>query len=285
MIRTVRLVGYSIMAIANWGGPLAAEQGVTPQAPEQRAPVASRAATPYPVPFGPGEQAIYQVKFGIVSVGEGRLTVSGVDTVRGHPSYRLEMGIAGGLGPLKVNDLYQSWLDVSSLTSRRFIRDIHEISYKRRREWAIFPEEKRWERVDAVQNGETISSLPLDELAFVYYVRTLPLKVGETYNLNRYFRESGNPVVVKVLRKEVREVPAGTFNTIVVQPIIQTSGLFSEGGRAEIYFSDDDARHVVYLRSEISRIGSLTLHLKELSEGTPLTPSRSGDQAERDPPR
>src|SRR5690606_13581637 len=119
-------------------------------------------------------------------------------------------------------------------------------------------------------SGPTASPLPLDELAFVYYVRTLPLVVGETYTLNRYFKEDGNPVVVRVLRKETREVPAGRFNTVVVQPVIQTSGLFSQGGNAEIHFSDDEHRHVVYLRTEVPLVGSLTLHLTSVREGTLL---------------
>jgi len=195
-----------------------------------------------------------------------------VDTVQGHPAYRLEMDMRGGLGPLKVNDHFQSWLDTRTLASRRFVRDIHEVNYKSRREWAIFPEEKRWERVDVENEGKTLSTLPLDELAFVYYIRTLPLVVGETYNLTRYFKEDGNPVVVKVLRKERKEVPGGTFNTIVVQPVIRTSGLFSEGGNAEVYFTDDVHRHVVYLRSEIPVVGSMTLHLKDIRHGTPLNP-------------
>ena len=269
MIKTHHGIARALLLGGLLAVPLGAQQNA-PAAPAPHPPHSMSEAPPYPVPFGPGEQALYQVKFGIVNVGEGRLTVAGLDTVRGRSTYRLEMGILGGLGPLKVDDTYQSWLDVSTLASRRFVRDVHEINYKSRREWAIFPEEKRWERIDADQDGETPSSLPLDELAFVYYIRTLPLKVGETYTLNRYFKEDGNPVVVKVLRKEVKEVPAGTFNTIVVQPIIQTDGLFSEGGNAEIYFTDDEFRHVVYLRSEISRIGSLTLSLKEVREGTPL---------------
>ena len=44
---------------------------------------------------------------------------------------------------------------------------------------------------------------------------------------------------------ETITVPAGTFRTIVVQPVIQTRGLFSEGGRAEVYFTDDDRRLLI----------------------------------------
>ena len=96
-------------------------------------------------------------------------------------------------------------------------------------------------------DGSLDTSEPLDDVAFLYYARTLPLEVGETYTINRYFREDGNPVVLRVLRKETIRMPAGTFNTIVVQPIIQTDGLFGEGGEAEVYFTDD-ARRPVRLR-------------------------------------
>ena len=39
-----------------------------------------------------------------------------------------------------------------------------------------------------------------------------------------------------MLRKERVRVPAGTFNAIVLQPIIKTSGIFSEG--CLLYTSD-----------------------------------------------
>ena len=226
------------------------------------------------VPFGPGERLEYQVKLGVFSVGEGFMSVDGVEDVRGHPSYHIRMAIRGGMLFAKVNDRYDSWLGTQDLVSRRYIRDIHEVNYKSRREFAIYPEERRWERVDADQEGTMNTSQPLDEIAFIYYLRTLPLEVGKTYTLDRYFKEDGNPVVIKVLRRERKEVPAGTFNTIVVQPIIQTDGLFSEGGNAEVYLTDDADRHLVYLRSEIPVVGSVTLHLTSVREGTPLNPAR-----------
>ena len=71
-------------------------------------------------------------------------------------------------------------------------------------------------------------------------------------------------MVVKVLRRETKETPAGSFETIVVQPIIKTSGLFGEGGNAELYFTDDRNRYLVYLRSEVPGFQSMTLHLRSV---------------------
>lgn len=222
------------------------------------------------VPFGPGEDFRYKVKLGPINAGKAHLSVLGIDTVRGYPSYHLQMGMEGSVlfGALSIDDDYQSWLDTRGLLSRRYIRDIHEVNHKDFRRYEFFPEELYWERADKEEWGDLPTSMPLDDIAFVYFVRTLPLEVGDTYTLSQYFKESGNPVIIKVLRKEVRTVPAGTFNTIVVQPIIKTSGLFSEGGEAEMYFTDDDQRQLVYMFAKMPVVGSLTLHLEAATRGT-----------------
>jgi len=238
-----------------------------------RLPGAVTTTEPPDVPFEPGEFLLYQVKLGVFDVGEGWLQVLPVDTVRGRRTYPLELGLDAStmFGTVKVRDLFQSWMDVHTLASLRFRKDQHEVNYKSQKSFDIFPNERRWSRTDAEKEGETLSNLPLDEVAFMYFIRTLDLEVGKEYSYNNYFKEDGNPIVLRVLRREKKEVPAGTFNTIVVQPIIQTDGLFSEGGKAEIYLSDDKERHIVYLRSEIPVVGSITLHLREIRD-----PSRMG---------
>ena len=56
-------------------------------------------------------------------------------------------------------------------------------------------------------------------------------------------------------------MPAGEFDAIVLQPIIKSRGLFSENGRAEIWFSDDENRIMLQMKSAL-KIGSLNLYLK-----------------------
>lgn len=257
----------TILALLFLAGPLVSDLGAQQESAPWAGPVESAIA---PVPFGPGERAEYQVRLGRISVGEGHMEVHGVERVRGDRSYHLSMGVKGGIPLARVNNLYQSWLDLDELTARRFIQDQNEIRTQRFRHFEFYPEEKRWERVDIEEDGELPSAFPLDDISFVYYVRSLPLEVGETYTLDRYFKESGNPVVVKVVRKDTVEVPAGTYNTIVVEPIIQTRGLFGEGGEAEIHFSDDEHRIMVKMSSRVPVVGSLSLHLREVTYGRPL---------------
>jgi hypothetical protein len=73
-----------------------------------------------------------------------------------------------------------------------------------------------------------------------------------------------------VLGIETVEVPAGRFETVVVQPIIQTKGLFADGGEAKLYFTNDERRLLVQMKSSVPVVGSLTLQLKEYTEGLPI---------------
>tara|TARA_B100000686_G_scaffold79779_1_gene86027 strand:+ start:2868 stop:3698 length:831 start_codon:yes stop_codon:yes gene_type:complete len=224
------------------------------------------------VPFGPGERLTYNVKIGIINSGSAHMEVLGIDSIREEPSYHLEMSLKGRLlfGAVQVNDHYQSWLGTRSVSSHRYISDVNQLTYSRYRNFEFRPEEMSWEETESGDMGRLATALPLDDISFLYFVRTLPLEIGQTYTLPRYFKKEGNPVVIKVEGKKVVEVPAGTFNTIVVRPIIKTRGLFSEGGEAELYLTDDDNKHLVYLRSKIPIVGSVTLHLESISEGSPI---------------
>jgi len=216
----------------------------------------------------PLEYAEYQVKLGAIPAGTGVMEVRGHAMIDGHDTYHAVLRITGGLGPAKVDDRFESWLDVKSWTdhrtvlSRRFTQNQRELSYRRTRTYDFFPERRQYRRADTGELSALPTDQPLDDVSMVYYARSLPLAVGATYSIPRYFKADANPVVLKVLRRETITVPAGTFKTVVVQPLIKTSGLFGKGGQAELYFTDDAQHTLVQLRSKVSVIGSLTLQLK-----------------------
>lgn len=225
------------------------------------------------LPFGVGERATYQVKLGGVAVGSGSMEVLGIEPVNGHPTFHTRFRVSGGVPLARVDDRLESWIDTEGLFSRRFKQDQKEVNFERKRSYDFFPEQRTFRRTDNGETGRLATDRPLDDVSFLYYARTLPLRVGETYTLNRYYKEDGNPVILKVLRKETVRVPAGTFQTVVVRPIIRTKGLFSEGGEAELYFTDDDRRILVQMRSKVPVVGSLSLHLREFHPGR--SPSES----------
>jgi hypothetical protein len=212
-----------------------------------------------PVPFGVGERLDYEVRFGSIKVGNGSMEVKEITEVRGRPSWHTIFRIQGGIPLYRVNDTYESWFDVNTLNSLRYHQDVDEGSYERRRRYEIYPERGMMKEGDKPE--EPTVNAPLDEGSFLYFVRTIPFEVGKTYEFARYFKAQGNPVRIRVLRRETVTVPGGTFKTVVLQPTFQTKGIFSQNGRAEVWITDDERRMMVQMKSKLS-FGSLNLFLK-----------------------
>lgn len=225
------------------------------------------------IPFGPGEELRFTIDAGIWGGGSAHMRIGALDTIHGFPTLPVDFGIEGRAmgGAIKLNEKFYSWLDAEGAFSRRFLKITdHGRSTK---EYEFFPMDGLVRRIDHDTTWALPSPLPLDDLSFVYFARTIPLEVGESYTYNRYFKESGNPVILKVLRRDRVKVEAGEFDTIVVQPIIPESNLFKEGARAEIHFSDDDRRLVVFMKVTQYWIATLTMELSEFKEGVQADPS------------
>jgi hypothetical protein len=234
----------------------------TPATPTTAQTVVASSVKRAPVPFGPGERMEYDVRFGSIRVGNAHMEVVGLDNVRGRPAWHTAFWVQGGNFLYRVNDVYESWMDAETLSSLRFVQELEEGGKDTERRFEIYPERSVFVQTSKKPAKEEKSvSQPLDDGSFLYFIRTIPLEVGQTYDFNRYFRPDRNPVRIRVLRKERVKVPAGTFNAIVIQPVIKTKGIFSENGHAEIWLSDDDRRIMLQLKSRLS-FGSLNLFLK-----------------------
>jgi hypothetical protein len=223
------------------------------------------------VPFGPGERLVFDVRFSAVRVGSSTMEVRGITPIRGRPAYHTVFTLRGGTFFYRVNDVLQSWIDTSTLASLRFVQDLEEGSRDRERRYEIYPDRRVYVEATADDTSEQPSvDLPLDDASFLYFMRTVPLVVGQSYEFHRYFRPDRNPVRIHVVRRERVRVPAGTFDAVVVRPTIRTRGIFAEGGRAELWISDDDRRLILQLRSRLS-FGSINLFLRSY---TPPTANR-----------
>ena len=222
------------------------------------------------IPFAPGETMRYTLRAGFLGGGEAHMTVGQVDTLHGFPTYPVEWRIEASALGIGMDEKFYSWMDTETLISRRFVKDQHTAGRMRYREYDFYPEKRLVHRIDYDTTWALPTALPLDDVSFVYFARTLPLEVGDTYTFSRFYKDDGNPIVLKVLRKDRIEVPAGVFNTIVVQPIIRATNLFAEGAEAEIHFSDDERRLVVFMRADMGRIWpTLEMSLVAMEPETP----------------
>ena len=218
----------------------------------------------FPSCFRPGERLEFEGRYGIIRLGEATMTVMADDTVRGLPSRHLQLAIKASVaGVYRLDDHFDSWVDHRNGLSRRFVQDIRESNQLRRSEYEIFPDSGFYRQSDVDSVLPTVSD-PLDETAFLYWVRTLDIDVGDTLVVDRYFRPDRNPVTVAAIGRDTVDVPAGRFTTIVLHPVIPDGGLlFSEEADSRIWISDDPRRLVVQMQVKMASFVTLALRLTE----------------------
>jgi hypothetical protein len=266
-----RVAGTAVRAGAALGMLVVSAAGAAAQ-PTQTAQTAqlgvmqpsAAAVDAAPVPYTVGEELTYKATFGGIHAGTARMKVDGIEIVRGRPAYHVVFSVDGGIPFFRVHDRYESWIDVETLASLRHRQQISEGRYKRTTLYEIYPERSEYQKEgDSVRKSV---ANPLDDGSFIYAVRTAGVRVGETRRDDRYFRPDKNPVVLTGLRQENVTVDAGTFATTVVRPTIKTSGIFSEDGEAQVWFTDDANRYPVRVKAKFSKF-SLNLELKSMTPG------------------
>jgi uncharacterized protein DUF3108 len=256
---------YSLVAAAATLGavPLAAQ--LPPPLAAQHGAVAAVAVAPAPArPFYPGERLDYVVKLsGVGLKGKGAMWTDGPELVRGVETYVLHFGFKAHLGPVKVSDMTISWLDPRRMASLRYTkRERHPLS-SHDEDIAMFPAERRWSGADG-SSGEAVTDAPLDELSFIYFLRTVPLAADSTYRFDRHYDTQRNPATVRVVGRERLTVPAGTFESVVVEMRVRDPARYRGEGIIRIHFSDDYRRLPLRIESTLPVAGKALLTLEKL---------------------
>jgi hypothetical protein len=209
-----------------------------------------------------GERLVYDVKFGPLKVGRASMEVLGVDEVRGRRAWHTRFQVTGGTLFFRVNDVLESWIDVETFSSLRFRQQLSEGSRDRLYEYEIFPERATYKQQGKPEMPSV--SRPLDDGSFLYFLRTVTIEEGASYEFPRYFIPDRNPVRLEVLGRDTVDVPAGRFDALVIRPVIKAKGIFSQDGRAQVWISND-ADHVLLQMKSHLKIGSISLHLRSRS--------------------
>jgi Protein of unknown function (DUF3108) len=240
---------------------------------------APTAAVSDDLPFAVGERLTYRASVPRMgATGRGTMWIEGPVTVRGRSLYLLRFDFQAGLGPVKAVDRTESWLDPLTMASLRFHKqERHPLSTHTER-IELFPERRRWEAEDG-RVGESPTDAPLDELSFMYFVRTLPLTDDSTHRFNRHFELDRNPASVRVLRRERVTTAAGEFRTILVEMRVRDPRRYRGEGVIRINLSDDARRLPVRMESTMPIVGNAVLTLEAYDRGL-----RTADSLPRDAP-
>ena len=224
------------------------------------------------LPFAVGEDLAYRASLGrLGGTGSGTMRVEAVEEVRGRRTYRLHSDLRGRVVGLRAQDHAQSWLDPVRMTSLRFAKCERNPLASFTEAVEIYPERRQW--VAAGDSGAVATDAPLDELSFIYFVRTLPLADGDAYVFERHYDAARNPARVRVVARERVTVPAGEFATVVVEMRVRDARRFEGGeGTVRINLTDDARRVPVRIASSMRYVGATVLELESMTLGAGAAP-------------
>jgi hypothetical protein len=227
--------------------------GLLPPAPTPPLPPPAPVVQPASYPFKVGETLRYTATLGYFPVGSASLAVARMAQERGAETFVLTMNGQGGPPGLGLTYQATSWLGTQDFTSRRFHRRVTQSGQVTDNRYVILPDSARY-REEGSSKAWATPRDALDEVAFIYFLRTTPLAVGKTYTWARYFRTEFNPVQVQVTGRETMQLPTGESRPCLVLHVI------TRGGASDLWLTDDARRLPVRAQVPLS-FGTVTLQL------------------------
>ncbi len=217
--------------------------------------------------FDVGERLVFDVNFGFITAGEAVLEIPVMDSVAGRKCFRVEFrvnSLPSFSWIYRVEDRYVTFIDAATIAPWKFEQHVREGSY-RRDFIAEFDQRK-----NVAKTSEGTYPVPRyvhDILSAFYYARTIdygPLKAGDQIQLSNFSKDKALDLVVRVLGRQQLEVAAGTFNTIVIEPLVKEGGLIKSEGRIVVWLTDDERKIPIRVNTKVV-IGSIDTELKEYS--------------------
>src|SRR5687767_968057 len=206
------------------------------------------------LPFGAGERLTYHVRVDKMRAsGRGTMWIEPAE-FRGSSTLLLRSSVEVGIGPIKAIDKTDSWFDPGRMTALKFEQRHRYLFSRRVSEIEMYPEEMRWQSATGL-TGSSLTDAPLDELSFIYYIRTLALEPDSSYSLNRHYDADRNPVCIRVLGREKVTVALGEFAVVVAELRVKDPRFTGEGV-IRLFLSDDADRIPVRIESTLPGLGT-----------------------------
>ncbi len=214
------------------------------------------------VPFGLGEKFKYAISWSkVLTAGRAKVEVQDVVDYKGHEVYKVMVegkSVAPVSAFFRIREELESLIDVKRLFTRRYWtrQDENRKKYERKYE---FDQES-----NSVLHEEEEFYIPYgihDEVSAVFYIRTLDLTVGKPVYVDIFAKSKSWRVKCDVIKTETLNVPAGEFETIVVEPELHFDGVMKKG-KIRVWFTNDQRKIPVQVQSKIS-LGSILVRLED----------------------
>jgi len=204
--------------------------------------------------FKEGEKLTFDLNYGFVTAGIAVMQIPKIKRISGRDSYHINFEVNSVPSfdwIYKVRDRYESYLDVEGLFPWRFEQHIREGGYTR--DFSAFFDQRKGK----AKTSEGEYEIPIyvnDIISAFYLARTFDysdMKVGDMILMQNFYKDKVYDLNIKYRGKETIEVPADTFDCIIVEPLVKEGGLFKHDGDIIVWLTDDDLKMPVKVRTKI----------------------------------
>lgn len=218
--------------------------------------------------FKNGEKVVYKVYYnmGMIWAGAGTATfTTKLETYNNKPVYHVK-----GIGKTypsyewfyKVYDVYESFIDTSSMMPLKFLRDVNEGGFKFKNNISF-----NHERNQAISTNGVfdVPECIQDVLSTIYYARNIDYnkyKPGDKIPFSMFLDDEVFNLYIRYIGKETVKTKYGTFKAIKIAPLLVEGTMFKGGEKMMVWVSDDENRVPVRVDSPIL-IGSIKVDLVE----------------------
>jgi hypothetical protein len=217
--------------------------------------------------FRPGESLKFSVQYGPIHAGSAYLEVPEVSNWNGHKAYLLVARAESNTffsQFYRVRNRIESRWDSVGRFSLRYLENRREGGTKAVNE-IVFDHDKG----EAIYKDGEVFPIPLqvqDALSSFYFTRLQALPLGGSVVFDYHASRKSQPMEVRVLGRDRVSTPAGTFDCVVIEPVLKAGGIFKNKGRLVIWLTEDERRIPVLMRSKVA-VGSISVILQKVHTG------------------
>jgi hypothetical protein len=227
----------------------------------------------------------YTLSWSGISAGDAMLQVGGMEEIEGVEAYHFIMTARSNDFIdifFKVRDRIDAYADAGMNHSLFYKKNQNEGKTRR-----FIRVNFDWEKNESTYvNFDTqpivISQVPgsFDPLSVFYFTRTLDLEEGKEFEQPVTDGTKNMMGVLRVTGRESVKVPAGTFDTLLLEPDLKKiEGVFSKKQRAKtkLWVTDDERRMLVKMKSKV-KVGSFVAELDSYKLQDPVKVSNLNEK-------
>ena len=209
-----------------------------------------------------GEELHYSAGFRLFPAGDAILSLKS-DSLNGKLTYLLSTSVKTNSfldNFYEVRDETLSWLNVKDFSLLKAVKKIREGKYHRNHSAHISGDSLLiWNK-----KYFTITEPVYDPIAFIYFLRSQKLSVGDTFHFLSVSEKKIREVGVNITGKESINVSVGSFDCLKVEPVSPDGiPLLKNNGELRVWLSNDDIKMPVKIEMK-TNVGTMVMKLKEI---------------------